>query len=194
MTNLYLLMEHRGTPYDNETVERAMRLLALKQKYPLNCNLSDSSIARMVGVQSHETISNWAKKPMDPASISQRQLDKGHNRIFTPQDELIFAGWILNSNKSHHPSTTTDLMQFVEKNFHVRLTPSWISRFLSRQHLSHLKPSSILYHENLDAHAQLVAWVTEVRKILKNKKPSQVFIYAESLSICLSTLLRLLTL
>jgi transposase len=171
------MAEHRGSPYGNDIVQQALRLIALRVEYPNNCNLSDSSIARIVGVKSHETISNWAKKPMDPVSVYHRQMDKGHNRIFSFQDEFIFAGWILDSGKSHHPTTTSDLMDFVEKHFHVRLSPSWISRFLSRQHLSHLKPSSILYHESLNAHAELVKWITTVREILKDKKPHQVFIY-----------------
>jgi transposase len=130
--------EHRGTSYSLDIVNGALGLLEAKKKYPENRNFSYSNIARLVGVQSHQTIINWEQMPMDDVSIRLRRLNKGHKRICTGQDELIIAGWVLDSNKSHSPSTTRDLMEFVEKNFLIRLTRSWVSKFLSRQHFSPL--------------------------------------------------------
>jgi transposase len=167
--------EHRGTSYPRDVINYALALLAMKKQYPNNCNLTYSAIARTVKVKSPVTIANWERMAMDDVSLYIRRKKKGHNRLFFESEELVIAGWTLDQNKAHLPSTTRELMQFVEKNFEIRLSASWISKFLTRQHLSHLKPSQMLYHENADAHAKIVAWIIYVRNILKNKTPDQVF-------------------
>jgi transposase len=166
--------EHRGTSYPRDVIDYALALLAMKKQYPNNRNLTHSAIARTVRVKSPVTIANWERMAMDDVSLYIRRMNKGHNRLFSESEELVIAGWALHQNKAHLPSTTRELMQFVEKKFEIRLSASWISKFLARQHLSHLKPSQMLYHENTDAHEKIVAWILYVRSILKNKSPDQV--------------------
>lgn len=166
----------QGTNYSHETVQQALALLELKKKYPNNVNLSYSNIARLVEVHSHETISNWEKLPMDDISVMTRRMNKGHNRKLSLQEELVVSGWILHQNETHSPTTTNEVKIFIEKFFFIRVSDSWITRFNTRQHFSHLLPSKILYRENMDAREVIEKWIKHIREVLKDKSPDQVSI------------------
>jgi transposase len=136
--------DYRGCGYPKEVVKEALRLLALKKEYPNNINLSYSSIAEQLGVKSHNTISNWEALSMDDDSILSRKKEKGHNRKLSEHDELVIAGFVLDASKTHHPSRSIEVLDFILKRFHVRLSPSWLTRFQDRHHLAKLLPSNML--------------------------------------------------
>jgi hypothetical protein len=181
--------DYRGCGYPKEVVKEALRLLALKKEYPNNINLSYSSIAEQLGVKSHNTISNWEALSMDDDSILSRKKEKGHNRKLSEHDELVIAGFVLDASKTHHPSRSIEVLDFILKRFHVRLSPSWLTRFQDRHHLAKLLPSNMLKHEyDTDPSSMevLVKYIREIRLKLKDKKPNQVYLqFYFSLSLLL---------
>lgn len=85
-------MSRRGKGYSGQQLTDGLMLIELKKKYPYNPSLTYESIAKQIGVQSHNTIRNWAKLPMDDRSRKQRTMKKAHNKKLTDNEEKIVAG------------------------------------------------------------------------------------------------------
>jgi hypothetical protein len=91
----------------------------------------------------------------------------------TENDERILAGWAIYRSFFRYPTTTDLLNEFAYKAFKVNLTPTWITNFNNRQHLS-LHKSSTFQQGKIDR--ELVeAGANFLKRIRKmNKLPHQI--------------------
>jgi len=168
---------YRGSGYPASVIQDAKRLLAWQKLYPRNVNLSYSAIARELGVQSHNTIRNWDNMNMDDWSRMQRRKGKGHNRKISPNDELVIAGYVLDASNNHVPTRTWEVREFILKNYCVHVSPSWVTRFQDRQHLSNVIPSNMLKYEYASPFKVLVDYLVNLRKELQGLHPNQVCLF-----------------
>lgn len=99
-----------------------------------------SSIALQLGISLNRVI-RYLTSDMSWEAVRDREL-RQHHPLLPPEYELVVAGWVVDRDLQHLPTTTWNLQDFVWKVFYIDLTPSWISKFLKRSHLSYQLPSN----------------------------------------------------
>jgi transposase len=125
----------KKTPYRSDVIHNALFL----QKN----GIGSGKICKILGVRSRQTISNWSKLDMSEIGIAKRKQNKGFaNRLLTPNQEKIISGWLIIKSILKESVTTLNLRSFVLKEFGQRISSSWITRYMKRNHFS-LKESSI---------------------------------------------------
>ncbi len=121
------------------SIDIAMQLLKqrkMRMKLGLK-RITYQQIADRVGVFSRNTISRWDHKSMSRVEIIRRQRKKWERRRkFTDKDEKIFAGWVVCRDLTNESSTTQKFSSFIFEYFNLKISPSYITNFMYRHHLS----------------------------------------------------------
>lgn len=99
-------------------------------------HLTYRKIAVTVGVFSHVTIANWDHLDMSPDAILERKIAQRKPRKFTTFEETILAGFIIYRDLTYQPTTTGIFREFVYTYFAEYVSPSFITKFMTRNHLS----------------------------------------------------------
>ena len=79
---------------------------------------------------------NWDTLDMSKNGIARRAAAKARVRKFSQVEEEILVGWILYQDLAMFSSTTSKFREFVGTYFGKFLNSSYISKFMSRWHLS----------------------------------------------------------
>lgn len=130
-----------GTMSSFKKVRYALWLLKLRKEYYEKWGfvpqlLSYRSIAIKVGVFSPDTIMRWAHLDMSEDAIRHRLHLKSAPRKFNDMEEKILAGWVIYKDLTLESSTTQNFHEFAFTHFGKKMSPSYITCFMYKYHLS----------------------------------------------------------
>lgn len=148
--------------YCQATVEAALLLSDLVP------DLTNTEIARAVGVRSKETIRSWKNLDMSGNARATRLQNRcDAHRILTPSEEQILAGAILYRDLLRLDTTTIRIRKLIFSMFRIDgVYPSYISRFLDRNHLSLRLPTVCHTAERRAASVdELTKYLQEIRSL-----------------------------
>lgn len=167
-------------------VDFALALLKLRrEKYEdaglvVPSRLSFRAIAKAVGIKSPDTIMRWYHGNMSQEAILSRAKMRGH-RKFTDDQELVLAGWVVYKELSNESSTTTKFHEFVGEYFDMKMSPSYVSKFMQRHDLSLKLPGNAKENEfEPDSLECAVTFLNELERLIEENglTPSQVKVCA----------------
>jgi transposase len=107
--------------------------------------LSYRSIAKLVGVHSPTTISQWDTKDMTVEAITRRLMRKARRRKLSEKEERILVGWVVLKDLTLESSTSEKIKEFAHNYLHQSISSSYLTSFMKRHHLS-LKLVGMLFH------------------------------------------------
>jgi len=142
-------------------------------------NLSYRAIAVKVGV-SADSIHKWDGKDMSSVAIAQRAALKAAPKLFTLDEEAILAGWIVYKDLVFESSTTFRFKEFASNHFGREMSPSFVTKFLDRNHLSMKLPGNAKASEsNAETIQKAVEFLEsfEILASLNGLSPSQIKVF-----------------
>jgi hypothetical protein len=105
--------------------------------------------------------------------VDKRKQKMSPRRKLTRKQESVSAGWIIYRCILKQSTTTTKLKKFIHKAFDIDVSPSWISKFLKRRHLSLQDPSTAKGAELMEVkRAEGIKCLEELRSLKKD--PGQI--------------------
>lgn len=127
-----------GKQFKMRVIERALSLLRMRRIARKNGipTITYQWIADQVGVFSRNTIARWDSRDMSKVAILIRKKRKSNRRKFSDEMESVLAGWVICRDLTQEPSTTNDFSEFAFNFFQTQVTPSFITNFMKRNHLS----------------------------------------------------------
>lgn len=122
-------------------IQFALKLLEKRKQYKekyghVHSKLTYNAIANAVGVHSPNTIARWDHLDMSYLAVNTRLANKAAKRKFTIAEEKVLAGWVIFKDLTLESSTTLNFTEFVLTYFGRSVSASFISKFMSRNHLS----------------------------------------------------------
>lgn len=125
-------------------------------------NIPKSVIARMKNMDfnAKEVASRKNSSPKSRRKLSKKQ-------------ESITTGWIIYRCILKQSTTTIKLKKFIQKAFYISVSPSWITKFMSRNHLSLQNPSTAKGAELMEVKREEgINCLNELRSLKKD--PGQI--------------------
>lgn len=153
-----------NSKYPIETIRNTK--LLLKKGYSIrDCakkmKISKSSVHRIKKM-------NYSKK-----EVGKRKRNMPPRRKLSRKQESVSAGWIIYRCILKQSTTTAKLKKFIYKAFNIDVSPSWISKFLRRRHLSLQDPSTAKGAELMEVkRAEGIKCLEELRSL--KKAPGQI--------------------
>jgi hypothetical protein len=114
-------------------------------------NLTYAAIALKVGIYSPNTISRWDHSDMSLFAINGRLANKAAKSKFSTEEERILSGWVIYKDLTFESSTTFNFSEFVLTYFGRAMSPSFITKFMKRNHLSLKQVGNAKRSELLDS-------------------------------------------
>jgi len=152
-------------------IKRATELLRQRKKLKLAGQKPQTlrSIASQCGFFSPTTIWRYSRKNMTLHAIRLRQLQKiGNKRIISEEQEEIFAGWVIYRELTHECTTSDAFQEFVSSSFGIRVSASYLTRFMKRNYLSLKLPSNASPKElNEEEISEAVDYLRNLNEFIK---------------------------
>jgi hypothetical protein len=111
----------------------------------------------------------------------------GWKKKFSDEEEKVLAGWVVYKDLTHESSTTEKFHEFAQTYFGKTMSPTYVTTFMKRHHLSLKLPGNAkdteYKHESID---EAVAFLENLELLINayDLEPSQI-------KVCLQSLLSL---
>jgi len=128
--------------------------------------------------QKKSNVQRWLSVDMSQeAREGRRSHQVDSRRLLKGIEEKIVAGWIILRCILKKSCTTSDLKYFISSAFNVNVLPSWITNFMTRNHLS-LQDASIAKGSEMNEQKfrECVEFLERFRKLTQGKQPRNVAI------------------
>lgn len=157
--------------YPDEVYHEALIRFRLHELYPLNHDFGLVSIANELRVP-YSTLHDWyvQRDSMSDEDRRNRHLLDHPPTLLTDYEELLIAGRICHRNLHQKVTSTQDTIDWVQRTWNVKMSKSYLSKFLRRHHLSIRLPSNANVTE-LDTEnsiARGIAFINYVRSLNLN--------------------------
>lgn len=119
------------------------------------------------------TIERLVNTSFSLKDVEKRREEMHSWRKLSIKDERIVAGWVIYRCILKKDTTTRTIMKFIDNAFHVTTTPSWLSQFMKRNHLSLQNPSTAKGAEIMSTKFEEAVQCLKQIKAL-NKDPGQI--------------------